>query len=168
MSCKRRADETFDEFKIRRKAEKEATENALKPQAVEPLSTPIRSSGGIVIISKSKEELPLEVMRRIALYHAYEPETVRACDVHALMQSLDMWTRRRQQLCRYELEFLIAIQKFMMKVESGIIKEKAKLYKEKGINWKLKHRLPEFYTPLVMKAAQDIIDKTQRDHPETI
>lgn len=150
---KRMASETLAEYKARRKADNNKVNAIVKGQS-------------LFLINK-KWVLNLRSIMLRALQSFYEQETFTKEQEKQLTDSISAWINNPDN-GPFERNFLRQTVHFLKTSQSGAWDWRRKLYKEKGISWQKKHRIPQFYTDKDFALAGRMIDDFYQEYPEFI
>jgi hypothetical protein len=81
---------------------------------------------------------------RLVLRYIYEPHRMRADEIHLMQDSMIGWSKKAH--LNEDQTYILERLAFMLKKkESGEYEGRIKLFKEKGVDWRKYHRLPEAY-----------------------
>lgn len=105
---------------------------------------------------KNYKVLNLPGLIRVVLRIIYEPEKVPSVDYDVLEYSVKQW--RKHLDLRKEIGYtaideeneinLQCIGKLLLDNRNGVFDKRKEMFKEKGIDWRKFHRLPEAYKPV--------------------
>ncbi len=150
---KREPTESFAEYKARRKADNEHVNAIIKGQP-------------LWLINK-KRVLNLRSIMLRTLQSFYERETFTPAQQKELTEAIGAWINNPNN-GPWERKFLKQTVHFLKTSVSGKWDWKLKLYKEKGIQWQKKHRIPEFYSDKDFALAGRMISDYYREFPDYI
>lgn len=123
-----------------------------------------------LVIVKHKSALSLTALCRRVLQFIYEPETLTAKKVREMYASMIAWKQKIdydvefQQVDLRQQETLQAMGHLLVRNESGGLEARKKLFRDKQIDYRGFHRLPEFYTKEKLAKAEALMQAYQQKH----
>lgn len=115
------------------------------------------------IVRRNVADLPS--LLRLALRHIYEPGKMSLSETKLMEQSVVAWSRKTS-ITEVEKESIERIGWMLAKNEEGLFDQRKELFKEKGIDWRKFHRLPEAYTPRDFILGQQALQKWNEENPD--
>lgn len=151
VNPKRLPTETWDEYKLRRKGENNAIDNYINKSIVK------------VIKNRNVLDLPSVFLR--TLQFTYEPEKLTHEQIKEMFNSISAWINHAQS-SYYERQFLRKVVNWLERNDRGEFEARKRLYKEKGIDWRKKHRIPMAYDEKDVLASKLAMDEYFKKNPE--
>jgi len=96
----------------------------------------------MIVIVKNKGVASLPLLYRLIFRFIYERHTMRLEDIHLMMDSMVSWSKKADitEEEQYTIEKFATLLK---QEEEGKFERRKMLFKERNIDWKKFHRLPE-------------------------
>ena len=122
---------------------------------------------------KKREVLDIRSLFRQVLKSIYDLESMTSMEFDQMMESLEGWTKHhkmRQQmgLSTADVDNMVAIKEMLLMLKAnseGKYALRKVSFKEKGIDYKKFHRLPEAFTPGDMVAGQQALEMHKKQNP---
>lgn len=106
-----------------------------------------------LIIVKNKNALDITSLKRYVLRSVYEPEKMSAQEMRLMQESIINWSqhlklKREIGFSAVEEEVQIALEEMadlIKRNDNGELEKRKELFREKNIDWRKFHRLPDAY-----------------------
>ena len=122
---------------------------------------------------KERTVLTIPSLFRQALRSVYELETMTVPEYDQMIESLDGWTKHFKlkyeglmglnSLDEENKEAIKQILIFIKQGQEGKLDQRKLMFKEKNIDWRKFHRLPESYTPADFAEGREIHSRLPKD-----
>ncbi len=126
-----------------------------------------------IIQVKKRSVLDLPSLFRQVLKSVYDLESMTPMEFDQMMDSLEGWTnhhkmKRELGLNTADVESMVAVKEMLLMLKAnreGKYDQRKAQFKEKGIDYKKFHRLPESFTAKDFNEGQEHLTKHKKDNP---
>lgn len=121
---------------------------------------------------QNHEVAALPYLLRLVLKFVYEKNTMPIKEIHLMQDSMTKWKKKldlNDAMGRNDEPLRDMLQRlawFLVEDEKGKFENRKKLFKEKGIDWRKFHHLPEAYTLAGLQKAKEVYEEYKKNNPE--
>lgn len=119
----------------------------------------------MIVRVKNREVATLNTLTRLVLWYIYDEKTMPLDKIHLMQDSIVQWPKKAF-LSSVESEVLGKLGKLLMENEQGKLKKRKWLFKDRGIDYRKFHRLPEAYTKSDFARGDRIRKENELRNPE--
>lgn len=112
-----------------------------------------------------KKVLTLPELMRAVLKHIYEPQNMSLNEIENMQRSVIAWSRKVKPN-EIEVEAIERIGWMLQRDQEGLFDERKRLFKEKGIDYRKFHRLPEAYSMKDFETGLRLVREWNEKNPE--
>lgn len=124
----------------------------------------------MIINVKNKSVINLTALNRFVLRFIYEKHLMSIDEIRAMKDGLCAWAKKieldrdLERLNEIEAEAIQKMGWMLQKEDEGFFENRKKLFRDKGIDWRKFHRIPEAYTQRDFEIAKELAEKDRKEY----